>query len=55
MAIMTVTGSYFSRMTMVLPQFRLAMTPSTQPKQWNSGTGRQIRSFSLKFMFAPIQ
>jgi acyl-CoA synthetase (AMP-forming)/AMP-acid ligase II len=44
MAIITFTGSYFSRMTMVAPEFSEAITPSTQPKQWNSGTGRQMRS-----------
>ena len=38
---------------MVLPQFRLAMTPSTQPKQWNSGTGRQIRSFCAEVHVRP--
>jgi len=53
--VMAMTGSKFSRMTMAVPWVTQAMTPSTQPKQWNSGTPRHRRSFSVKFWFSPIQ
>ena len=52
---MTLTGSNFSRITMVAPWFTQAITPSTQPKQWNRGTGMQTRSAEDRFWLAPIQ
>ena len=53
--IMTFTASNRSRMTMVAPWLTQAMTPRTQPKQWNSGTGMQTRSAPERFWLAPIQ
>ncbi len=32
---------------MAAPEFTADMVPITQPKQWNSGTGTQIRSSSV--------
>ena len=51
----TLRGLNDSRITMVAPWFTAAETPSTQPKQWNSGTGRHTRSLVLKFWWRPIQ
>jgi len=38
------SGSNCSSMTSVPPCVSTASTPSTQPKQWNSGTGTHTRS-----------
>ena len=48
-------GSNFSRNTIVEPWFTQLITPSTQPKQWNSGTGMHTRSRQVRFWQAPIQ
>ncbi len=40
---------------MQAPWLTQAETPSTQPKQWKSGTGRQTRSSSVKRWLRPIQ
>ena len=53
--VMAMSGSKFSRMTMAVPWVTAAMTPSTQPKQWNRGTVRQSRSSSVTRWFSPIQ
>ncbi len=52
---MTCTGSNFSVKTIVTPWLTQLMTPSTQPKQWKSGTGMQTLSRAEKFWQAPIQ
>lgn len=36
------------------PCRKALITPTTMPKQWNSGTGRQIRSSGRRPMRAPI-
>ena len=48
-------GSNFSRNTIVAPWFTQLITPSTQPKQWKSGTGMHTRSREERFWHAPIQ
>ena len=48
-AVITCTGEKASSSTMVAPWFTQAMTPSTQPKQWNKGTGRHTRSREENF------
>ena len=42
--VMTFMGSKTSQKHIVTPWLMHAMTPSTQPKQWNSGTFKHRRS-----------
>ena len=44
MVVMTLIGSNTSQKHMVTPWLMHAITPRTQPKQWNRGTLRHRRS-----------
>ena len=50
----TSRGSKLSTMTAVAPWVTMAMMPSTRPKQWNSGTGRQTRSSAVNLCRSPM-
>ena len=51
----TSSGSNASSITMVAPWVTAAITPSTHPKQWKSGTGRHTRSCSVKRCRSPME
>ena len=45
---------FLERAAQLDPEVRAAITPMTQPKQWNSGTGAQMRSRAVAFSRRPI-
>ena len=51
----TTRGSKRSSNTAQPPLVMMAIIPSTIPKQWKRGTGRQTRSFSVNFILCPMQ
>jgi len=55
MARRTISASKSSIPTMVQRCVRMAMMPSTQPKQWKYGTGRHTRSLGVSFMPSPMK
>ena len=50
----TFSGSKSSTITIVEPCVITEQTPSTQPKQWNSGTQISSRSAAVKCIRSPI-
>ena len=50
----TSRGSKLSTITAMAPCVTIAITPSTRPKQWNRGTGRQTRSSAENFCRSPM-